>query len=112
MNVFDHFIVIAYFFLENGFILWLSVCVGKENFGRHKGAVFFQNLADTIFVGKLQTFFVEEQGDFRTDGRFGALSDGVGGTAVAFPVNSRSAFAVGERINVYFVSYHKRRVEA
>ena len=93
-------------------LLRSSAHILKIDRGRHKGAVFLQDLTDAELIAELETVVIQEQGDFRTDFAPRSLSDLIVRYAVALPMDRLCAVHIAQCIDMDLVSYHKCRVEA
>ena len=112
MNIFHYFVRIQYFFFQNCLVLWFCICIGQENLGRHEGAILLQHLTCTIFIGKLQTFFIQKQGNLSTDCSTVTSLHLIACTTITFPVYRFCTFLIRQSINMYFICYHKCGIES
>ena len=110
--MFDHFIVIFQISFINGLIFRFCICLGKEDFYRHKGTIFFQNFSHSVFICKLQTVLIQIQCHSGSDFLFAAFFHLILCSAVAYPVYRLCPFFIGKGIDMYFVSYHECRIES
>ena len=79
---------------------------------RHKGTVFLKNLTHTIFVRKFQAILVQKQCNFCTDCILVTFLNIIFCSAITGPVYRLCTLCRRKSINVYFVRYHKCRIEA
>ena len=112
VNMLNDLIVFLQIGFRNNLRLRGGSLFGQEDLYRHKGAVFFQRLADLVLVCVLQAVLVQMKRDGGSDFFAVSGSHGVLGAAVALPVHRFRAFLEGKRINIHLVSDHECGIEA
>ena len=77
----------------------------------HEGTVFLKDLAHTVFIGKFQAVLIQEQCDLCTNCILIAFLYIIFCSAITGPVYRLCTFCTGKSVNVYFICYHKCRIE-
>ena len=112
MDMFHHYVVLEQLIFHNGLVFLLCICLGKEDFYRHKGTVFFQYFAHTVFIGKFCAGFIEVKSDLCTNFCPVSILHLILCTAVTLPMYRNGSLFAGKCIDVDFICNHECRVKS